>query len=156
MNNAQITANPMTYSFDTEVQVKFEAFAEPGYRFVRWSGTGVGSTENPITVDINCDTTIQASFDPITPVLTIEKHGSGAISPYVGRNTYNPGTVIELKATASKGWKFDGWTANVNDPNSPITSLTLNSDTLVTASFSRIWSIWMIAGIIIGAMIIIG
>jgi hypothetical protein len=156
VNNEQITANPMTYSFDTEVQVKFEAFAEPGYRFVRWSGTGVGSTENPITVDINCDTTIQAAFDPITPVLTIEKHGGGSISPTSGQYTYLPGTVINLKATPNKGWKFDGWSSNVSNPTSPITSLTLNSDMLVTASFSRIWPIWMIAGIIIGAMIIIG
>jgi hypothetical protein len=156
VNDEQINANPATYSFDTEVKVKFEAFAEPGYRFARWSGTGVGSTENPIMLDINCDTDIQAAFDPITPVLTIEKHGGGSISPPSGRYTYQPGTVINLKATPDKGWKFGGWTSNVSNPNSPETSLTLNSDMLVTASFSRIWSIWMILGIIIGAMIIGG
>ena len=155
VNNEQIKTNPMAYSFDAVVQVKIEAFPEPGYRFVRWSGTNIGSTENPITVNINCDSTIQAAFDPITPVLTIVKQGDGSISPSSGRYTYQPGTVINLKATPNKGWKFDGWTTNVENPNSMVTSVTLNSDIQVTANFSRIWPIWMILGIIIGVIIII-
>jgi len=156
VNDEQMNANPATYSFDSVSQVKLEAFPEPGYRFTRWSGTGVGSSDNPIMVDVSCDTTIQVMFDPINPVLTINKHGGGSTLPLPGQYPYLAGTAIDLKAFPEKGWKFDGWSPNVNDPSSPVTSLTLNSDTLVTARFSRIWTVWMILGIIIGAMIIAG
>jgi len=156
VDGSPITSNPANYSYGTETNVKLEAVPAQGYRFVRWSGTGIASEANTITVDMNCDNNIQAGFAPIGLLLTIEKHGDGSIFPDTGRYNVPPGSVINLKAYPDKGWKFDGWTANVNDPKSQITALTINSDTLVKASFSRIWSIWMILGIIIGAIIIAG
>ena len=155
VNDELVTSFPKKYSFDNRIKVRLEAIPDPGYRFYRWMGESV-SQSNVMTVNISCDTTAIAMFNPITPILTIVKHGSGSISPSSGQYAHLPGTVINLIATPAKGWKFDGWTSNVDNPSSPETSLTLNSDTLVKANFSLIWSIWMILGIIIGALIIAG
>jgi hypothetical protein len=155
VNDEIVTSFPKEYSFDNSTKVRLEAIPDPGYRFFRWMGENV-SQSNVMTVDISCDTTAIAVFNPITPILTIVKHGGGSISPSPGQYTHQPGTVINLIATPAKGWKFDGWTSNVDNPSSPETSLTLNSDTLVKANFSWIWPIWLILLTIIGTLIIVG
>lgn len=143
------------YVYDSLAQVTLEAIPVQGYRFVSWSGSEFNSTANQVTIDMNCNIALTATFSLITPVLTIAKHGDGNILPPVGQYDYPIGTVINLKATPAKGWKFDGWTPNVTNPNSAETSLTLNSDMTVTAGFSRIWSAWLILGIIIVSIIIL-
>jgi uncharacterized membrane protein YphA (DoxX/SURF4 family) len=156
VNDSPMTSNTAYYTFDAIAQVKLKADSIPGYRFVSWTGTNIDSTDNPVTVDMTCNITIQANFYSTAPVLTLEKHGHGSISPAAGQYPYPPGTVVNLKAIPDKGWKFDGWTSNVNNPDSAETSLTLNSDMRVTADFSRDWSIWMILGMIATFLIIIG
>jgi uncharacterized repeat protein (TIGR02543 family) len=156
VDNSPMTSNTAYYIYGSTTQVKLKADPIPGYRFVSWTGTNINSTDNPFTVDMTCNITIQANFYPTTPVLTMEKHGNGSITPAAGRYPYLPGTVINLKAVPDKGWKFDGWTPNVNNPDSTETSLTLNSDTLVTADFSRVWSVWMILGMIAASLILVG
>ena len=83
----------------------------------------------------------------------MDKHGHGTILPAPGLYPYPAGTAIDVKAAPDKGWKFDHWTPNVSDPKSAETSLTLNSDMQVTASFSLIWTAWMILEIVIASLI---
>jgi len=156
VNDSPMTSNTAYYTFGAVAEVKLKAISDPGYRFVSWTGTNIDSTDNPFTVDMTCNITIQANFYSTNPVLTMEKHGNGAISPAAGQYHYPPGTLVNLKATPDKGWKFDGWTANVDNPSAAETSLTLNKDAHVTADFSRVWSIWMILGMIAAFLIIIG
>ena len=132
-----------------------EAVPSQGYRFVSWTGSEFGSASS-ITFYMNCNINLQANFSPIIPILTMDKHGHGTILPAPGLYPYPTGTVIDIKATPDKGWKFDHWTPNVNDPKSAGTSLTLNSDTQVTASFSLIWTAWMIIGTVIVSLILAG
>ena len=141
------------FVFGSMVEVTLQALPEPGYRFVAWSGSNYNSTDNPATVYMTCNIAVQASFTPITPMLTVVTHGSGNVSPAPGQYYYPQGAVIHLKATPAKGWKFTHWTSNVTTSNSAETSLTLNSDTQVTASFSRVWTAWMISGVIAAAIL---
>ena len=141
------------FVYGSMVAVTLQALPAPGYRFVSWSGTEFNSTENPATVYMTCNIAVHASFTPITPRLTIVTHGNGNVSPASGQYYYPQGTVVDLKATPAKGWKFTHWTPNVTNPDSAETSLTLNADAQVTASFSRVWTAWMISGVI-GAAIL--
>jgi len=131
------------------------AVASPGYRFLGWSGS-FASKVNPATISIDCNKEIVASFVPMTPLLTIKIHGKGSTSPIIGDNNYPQGTTINLKATPESGWKFDGWSKNVDTPLSLGTTLTLNADTIVTANFSKVWPIWIISLIIGGGIVIVG
>jgi uncharacterized membrane protein YphA (DoxX/SURF4 family) len=156
VNDSPATADTAYYTFGAAAEVKLKAISVPGYRFVSWTGANIDSTDNPFTVDMTCNITIQANFYSTNPVLTMEKHGNGAISPAAGQYHYPPGTVVNLKASPDKGWKFDGWTENVDNPSAAETSLILNTDARVAADFSRVWSIWMIPGMIAVFLIIIG
>jgi hypothetical protein len=155
VNGSPVTSDLSYYVYDTLQPVKLEAIPIQGYRFVSWSGAEFDSASS-ITIEMNFNINLQANFSPIIPILTMDKHGHGTILPAPGLYPYPTGTVIDVKATPDKGWKFDRWTPNVSDPNSAETSLTLNSDTRVTASFSLIWTVWMILGIVIASLILAG
>jgi hypothetical protein len=154
VDGSPVTSDLSYYVYDALKQVILEAVPVQGYRFVSWSGSEFDSA-NSITIDMNCNISLQANFSPIVPILTLDKHGHGTILPAPGRYPYPAGTVIDVKATSAKGWKFDHWTSNVSDSKSAETSLTLNSDTQVSASFSLIWTVWMVLGIVIASLILI-
>ncbi|AKG53545.1 hypothetical protein DGWBC_0882 [Dehalogenimonas sp. WBC-2] len=67
--------------------------------------------------------------------LTIQISGSGSTSPSAGYHTYNENTTVDISATASSGWVFDSWSGGVVDPSSPNTSILLDSNKTITASF---------------------
>ena len=66
--------------------------------------------------------------------VTIE--GEGNVSPPPGRHdNLEPGTVVELQASASSGWLFSHWEGNVQNRNSEITSVVIDKNTTVKAVF---------------------
>jgi uncharacterized membrane protein YphA (DoxX/SURF4 family) len=155
VDGAPVTSDVSYYVYDALKQVTLEAVPAQGYRFVSWSGSEFDSASS-ITIYMNCNISLQANFSPIIPILTMDKHGHGTVLPAPGQYPYPPGTVINLKAVPDKGWKFDGWTPNVSDPKSAETSLTINSDTQVTAGFSLVWTAWIILGIVAASLILAG
>jgi uncharacterized membrane protein YphA (DoxX/SURF4 family) len=155
VDGTPVTSDLSYYVYDALKQVTLEAVPAQGYRFVSWTGSEFDSASS-ITIYMNCNINIQANFSPVIPILTLNTHGHGTILPAPGEYPHPPGTVINLKATPDKGWKFNGWTPNVSDPKSAETSLTLNSDTQVTAGFSLVWTAWMILGIIFASLILAG
>lgn len=68
-------------------------------------------------------------------ILTVMVNGSGAVIPAAGPHTYSPGTVIDLDATASPDWKFEGWSGDVSD-NASALKLVMSGSRTVTATFS--------------------
>ena len=63
----------------------------------------------------------------------------GTTVPDVGAHAYPEGTSVDITATANLGYEFDGWTDNVDDPDSASTTVIMNEDETVTASFNP-WS----------------
>lgn len=59
------TTNPAsgTYTYDSGTQVTITAVANSGYKFTGWSGS-VSGTTNPITITMDSDKSITASFSP--------------------------------------------------------------------------------------------
>jgi len=85
-----------------------------------------------LTAGMNCDNAYQ---------LTISSAGGGSVTvPGEGTRSYEAGTVVELVATPDEGYEFRGWTgdtAQIADPNSASTTITMNRSYSITASFGE-------------------
>lgn len=69
--------------------------------------------------------------------LTLHLVGSGAITPGVGTHNYISGTLLNLRATPSTGWRFDGWSGDLTGADSPV-ELSMSGHKEVTATFSAL------------------
>ena len=116
----------------------FTATATPnsGYRFFGWRGAAaVTLTDNPITVTVNSDMTLEAVFvptgtEPETYTVTVNYDQSrGTV---LGAGTYNAGASVTLTATPYEGFRFDGWS---NGQTDSIITFTLTEDVTLTANF---------------------
>lgn len=88
--------------------------------------------ENPVTVQVS-GTGVSATMQY---TLAIAKTGQGTVTPDVGDHDYDDGTVVDLTATPDEGWTFVSWDGNVADNNKKTTTITMNSDKTVTATFA--------------------
>jgi len=71
--------------------------------------------------------------------LTISSTAGGSVTtPGEGTFTYDAGTVVRLVATPDDGYQFHLWTGDIQlvaGPNLPSTTIVMNGDYAVTASF---------------------
>ena len=147
---------PFTYTFDEGMNVRLEAVPAPGYIFNNWSGDLSGTT-NPTTIAIDCNKSITANFSRIMHTLTIQISGGGSTTPTVGTHDYGEGEVVSITATPDSGWQFDSWSGDVTDPGSVTTTLTTDSDKIVTANFSQASQVnWPLVGGVIGGLVLAG
>ncbi len=134
-----VTPPPGVHTYLEGATVIVTATANPGARFVGWSGDLTGST-NPATVMMNRNKTITATFEWIPPTyytLTVATAGtgSGVVTPGVGAHSYLSGTTVVLTATANAGSVFAGWSGDASGTN-PTTTVVMNAHKTVTAVFN--------------------
>jgi hypothetical protein len=141
-------------SFDAETTVTLQAIPSAGFRFFQWGGQIV-SQKNPITIDIDCGQTVSVIFTRATQVLTMTLRGEGRISPRPGDHSYWQGEQVWIVASPGTGWRFVGWSGAVENPRSGITSVTLKSDMIVTAGFSRVLPIWLIPTAVLSDLLVL-
>jgi len=145
--------------FDIGTQVTLTAIPDGGYNFAGWSGDASGNNSST-TITMNSDKYVTATFNqPIQQYyrLRINTNGTGSgivISPSgSSSNTslgdyglFNSGTIITITAIASQStdkWTgalkniFAGWSGDASGNNSS-TTITMNSDKYVTATFNLI------------------
>ena len=71
--------------------------------------------------------------------LTISSTSGGSVTtPGEGSYTYGAGTVVQLVAEPDEGYQFRSWTgdiAYITDPNSASTTVILNGNSAILASF---------------------
>lgn len=68
--------------------------------------------------------------------LTLSTVGNGYTVPATGTYNYPKDSVVDIEAVPDSGWSFAGWTGDVADPSSSITTVTMDMDKTVTASFA--------------------
>ena len=133
-----------TFDYDEGTLVPLVAFPHTGYRFVNWTGDvdtvdDVNAAATAITM--NDDYSITAEFALGQCDLTISSTEGGSVtSPGEGTFTYDYGTAIGLVATPDNGYQFVSWTGDVGtivDVNVASTTITMNSDYSITASFAK-------------------
>jgi uncharacterized repeat protein (TIGR02543 family) len=129
------------------------------------SGTIAAPAEESVTVEFNAtglddgiyNTTLQVSSnDPDTPevnvsvvltvatpvvptyTLTMAVDGNGTVEPAVGDHVYEENTLVDISATADTGWEFSGWLGEVTSPDLAETTVMMNENKVVTATFTEI------------------
>ena len=68
--------------------------------------------------------------------ISIDIVGNGSVERTPSTGTYPAGTLVGLEAIADAGWSFGSWTDTDSDSN-PISSITVNSDTTITVTFTQ-------------------
>ncbi|MGD9039399.1 MAG: Calx-beta domain-containing protein [Desulfobacteraceae bacterium] len=90
------------------------------------------------------------TINNITFDLTLQKAGTGdgTLNPVVGVHTYDDGEVVNLNATPAAlpapGSTFEGWSGDVGtvaDPAAQSTTVTMNGDYVITATFDQTYEI---------------
>jgi uncharacterized repeat protein (TIGR02543 family) len=110
------------------------------YTFVQWSDGTATTTD---TVAPAANTTYTADFNTAFQ-LTVSATAGGTATAVQGPDAgsyYNAGDVIILNASPNPGYAFTGWTgstADVADPTSPDTTVTINGPETLTANFQAI------------------
>jgi hypothetical protein len=87
---------------------------------------------------MNGDQTVTATFDleRVTLTMVVDGTGSGTTSPVVGGPyTYDYGEVVPIAAFEDTGSDFTGWSTNVVAPGLAATTVIMNGDQTVTATF---------------------
>jgi hypothetical protein len=126
------------HRYEAGDDVIIEAIPAEGYRFVHWSGNVAHGVKFLTYVTMSSDQSVTANFEPIptyTLTMQVSPQGSGTTEPSVGNHTFFEGTEINITATPANGYEFVNWTGDIADPNDPTTTLTINTDEIVTANF---------------------
>jgi len=139
------------YTYDEGEVVDLVAVADEGYLFDEWTvdewtgdvGT-IADNRNPTTtITMNGDYSITANFAVIPPAqydLIISSTVGGEVTaPGEGIFNYDEGTEVDLVAVAEEGYQFVDWTGDVStiaDVNAASTTITMNGDYTITASFA--------------------
>lgn len=134
-----ISVNPSGGAYAAGTVVTLTATPASGYKFDGWSGAVTG-TANPVSVTMNANKAVTASFSPTTSgqyTLTVSTSGSGTVSKNPNLSSYAAGTVVTLTAAPASGYKFSGWSGAVSGTTSSV-SVTMNANKNVTATFTSI------------------
>ena len=106
------TVSPESGTYTENDSVELLATPDSTYVFVNWTGSST-STDNPLNVTMDADKSYSANFAKKQYPLTIIVEGEGTISEEIVTNgrveDYDVGTLVQLTATPSDGWKFDKW-----------------------------------------------
>jgi len=137
MGKALITPNDSTFLAGTRVVVN----AEPalGWKFDGWSGDLTGTT-NLDTVLMDANKTVKATFSQI-PAGQYEIRrtiaGSGVVVAEPPGPYYSSGAVVTLRARATSGSRFSGWSGDMSGMDTMVT-ITVNGHKSVIATFAKL------------------
>jgi hypothetical protein len=134
-----------TFVFGTGTVVSLKAVPDSGYQFVTRSGDvstvdDVYSSETSVTA--NGTYYITAKFEAPRPVRytlsILSTLGGSVTAPGKQTYVYDAGTAADLVVTPANGYKFAGWTGNVEtvgDVKATSTSTSMNNSYYICANF---------------------
>jgi len=116
--------------------VTLEAISGLGYEFEGWTGDLSGS-ENPITLTMDGDKNISASFIEVPTYILSLTAANGSIESIPAGGRYNSSSLVHLTAIPDTDYKFVGWTGDLSGTSNP-DSIFMDADKAVTAIFEPI------------------
>lgn len=130
-----VTIDPKTDTYHHGNQITLTPVANLGWTFVGWSGDATGA-DVPLTVTIQGDTNITATFTQNEYTLTMTLVGSGSVAVFPKQATYHYGDEVTLIPTADANWTFTGWGDDASGTDNPLT-ITIQGNTSLTAIFTQ-------------------
>lgn len=132
--------------YDSGTQVNLEATPDAGFMFNGWTGdtddiADINAASTTITM--NGEYSITANFVELVQYnLTVASGDNGSVTdPGEGAHgPYDGGTQVNLVATPDAGYMFNEWTGDTDtiaDVNAASTTITMNGDYSITASFAE-------------------
>jgi outer membrane protein assembly factor BamB len=118
-----------TYASGTHVNIT--AITAAGWLFAGWGGGASGLSN--MTIILNGNTVVTATFTQTSYALTMYTVGQGSVLP--GNASYASGANVDIKAISAAGWLFAGWSGNVTGLSNMTIAMTGNM--FVTATFTQ-------------------
>lgn len=133
-----VAKSPDQPGYTANTTVSLTATPGTGYMFNGWKGDVI-SSENPLTVLIDGDKNIEATFTalPAQFAVTVSANGNGSISKSPDQTKYDEGTDVILTATPSDGETFTGWSGDTTGNTNPLT-IVANAEKNIVANFTAI------------------
>ncbi len=135
MGSGAVTPSVGEHAYFSGTIVTLEASPDLGSYFAGWSGDVTG-TNTPVTIAIDSEKTITATFELITYTVDVNVVGSGSVALNPDQPYYY-GNSITLTATPAAGWAFVEWSGSASGAGST-TSLTIDENETVTATFEML------------------
>ncbi len=136
VGSGTVILDPTGGVYQEGTRVTLTAVPSSGWYFVGWSGD-LTTIDNPISLVMDNRKEVTATFSttPLpTYTLQVNVVGQGSVTKTPDQSNYVSGTVVQLTAVPSTGWRFDGWSGDLSGAANPI-SITVNGDKVVTATF---------------------
>ncbi|MDZ7719739.1 MAG: hypothetical protein U5K72_13060 [Balneolaceae bacterium] len=130
------SVSPASGEFDEGDDVQLQATANENWVFDGWEGDQTG-TQNPLTVTMDSDKSINARFVKRQYPLTINVQGEGSVSESIVQTKmtdYEHGTVVELQANSDMGYNFARWEGAIESTDNPV-QITVDGPKEVTVVF---------------------
>jgi hypothetical protein len=125
--------------YNEGTSVTLTANPAPSSTFAGWSGACSGTAQCTVTMNVSKEVIATFTANPVTLTVSLAGDGSGTVTgtgiacPGDCSETYAPGTVVDLTATADAGSTFDSWGGACSGAGS--CSVTMDSDKSVSALF---------------------
>jgi len=127
------TVSPSSGTFEENSSVSITATPGPEYLFLGWSGS-ITSNDNPLSVVMNSDKSLTATFTKRQYPLTITIEGEGTVSET--SENYELGEKVTLTAIPNEGWTFEEWKGDVTSTENPI-EVTIDGPKAITVVFKK-------------------
>jgi hypothetical protein len=129
-----VSKSPDQTSYNYGAVITLNGTPATGWTFGGWSGD-VNSANNPLSITVDGNKTINATFIPNSYTLTINNSGNGTVSKSPDQVSYNYGTTVTLNSIPSIGWSFSSWSGDVSSSTNPLV-LTVDGNKTLTANFN--------------------
>jgi uncharacterized repeat protein (TIGR02543 family) len=134
--NGSVTVDPDQATYTYGDSIDLTANPDPGWVFSSWSGDATGASST-ITVTIEGNTSVTATFTQETYTLEVDVEGNGSVTVDPDQATYIYGDVVDLTASPDQGWQFSHWSGDASGDQASI-SITIERNTTATAHFEAI------------------
>ncbi|MBA7562980.1 hypothetical protein ES708_04633 [subsurface metagenome] len=141
---------PGDYVYRKGEEVPILAIPDPNFQFLNWMGDAVAEPDSAsTTVTMDADKVITANFGEVY-ILTIEEplEGGGTTDPPPGEYPHVEGDIVPILAIPDPEFRFLNWSGNteaVAEPDSASTTVLMDGNKTVTATFIEIAPFTIIA-----------
>ena len=133
----KIAFQPKTTDYEFETIVELIPTAAEGWNFIEWSGD-ISSTEEVVEVTVNGEMSVTAIFQRASYPLNIEIIGDGSVEEKIiaqpKLSDYTFETVVQLTASPSYFWSFNGWSGDIVSTDT-LVEVTVNGEKNVSVTF---------------------